>query len=314
MNTQEENFKTQPGNQRMKGKVRQYQIFLILLLIVVAALVIWLFLSKSKLNNLLNEKEQQRIELTNELDSLLGEHEKVKLEYGQLADSLTVKDSVIQANAIEIRKLLDTQWEYYKIKKKLARLQEVSQGYVRQMDSLYRVNEALSEENELIRKDLQQVKREKDLVMKDKEMLQEKVGIASVLQAYNITVEGIRSRGGGSRDKVTDKATRLDKIKVCFTISKNEILTPGIKEVYVRIARPDKEILTKDRTQDYTFIYQGEPIQYSMKEEIDYRNEAMDLCLYWFKKYEGQPIDIGTYHVDIFADDNVIGHTTFTLR
>lgn len=316
MNNQDETKMTptsDPGRRPNKGAVRRYQVFLIILFIAFVAVVIWLFTSKSRLNNLLEEKEKQRTELSIELDSLMVQHERVKEEYGELADSLVLKDSIIQANALEIRKLLDTQWEYYKVKKKLSRLQVVSQGYVRQMDSLYRVNKVLTEENEIIRKDLQQVRREKELIVKDKEILEEKVGIASLLQAYKITAKGVRSRGNRP-DKETDKAKRLDKIQVCFTIGKNEIVPAGIKTIYVRVAKPDKEILTKDRTQDYTFMHEGEMIQYSMKEEIDYQNMPVDLCLYWYKKYEGQLMDIGTYNVDIFAEDNVIGHTTFTLR
>lgn len=305
--------KPDPVNRKSKSAVRRYQVILILLFIVFAAILIWLITSRSKLNELVEQKEMQRIELSAELDSLMVQHERIKEEYGELTDSLYVKDSIIQANAIEIRKLLDTQWEYYKVKKKLARLQVVSQGYVRQMDSLYRVNKVLSEENEVIKKDLQQVRREKEMVIKDKEMLEEKVGIASVLQAYKITATGMRDRGSRD-DKETDKAKRVDKIQVCFTIGKNEIVAPGIKTIYVRIAKPDKEILTKDRTNDYTFMHEGEMIQYSMKEEIDYQNMPVDLCLYWYKKYEGQLMDLGTYNVDIFAEGNVIGHTTFTLR
>ncbi len=126
----------------------------IVLAIVVIGLIIMLFSTRSNLKGLLAEKEQQRLELKQELDSLLVEHEKVKVEYGQLADSLLIKDSVIQANATEIRRLLDTEWEYYKVKKKLGQLQLVAQGYVMQIDSLYRVNASLSEENVAIKKDL----------------------------------------------------------------------------------------------------------------------------------------------------------------
>jgi hypothetical protein len=133
---------------------------IILLIIIVIGLIIVLLQTRTNLKSLLAEKEQQRVELKQELDSLLVEHDKVKVVYGQLSDSLFVKDSVIQANATEIRRLLDTEWEYYKVKKKLAQLQTVAQGYVMQMDSLYRVNATLSEENVAIRKDLKVLKKE----------------------------------------------------------------------------------------------------------------------------------------------------------
>ena len=37
-------------------------------------------------------------------------------------------------------------------------------------------------------------------------------------------------------------------------------------------------ILTKDRSDEYTFMYKGNKIQYTVKETIDYQGNSMDLC------------------------------------
>ncbi len=303
-----------PVEKSKKGKLGTVMIvILVILLIGIGGLLYWIFSMKTDIEVLMVEKEMQRVELQSELDSLMNEHELIKVEYGTLSDSLYVKDSIIQANATEIRKLLDTQWEYYKIKKKLELLQKVSQGYIRQMDSLYRVNEALTEENAVIRQDLQVVRQENEEITKDREILTEIVGQASILQAYNLTAFGIRDRGTG-KDKETDKASRLDKIKVCFTIGENKIIQPGTKEVYVRIAQPDELILTKGRSDEYTFMYKGDKIQYSVKKLIDYQNASMDLCLYWDKTSPEKEMQKGVYHVEVFYQEEVIGHTQFVLR
>ena len=292
-------------------------IWLIIIIVLAAALIVmffWQHQTKNELNQLLAEKELQRIELNQELDSLMGNHERVKTEYHDLADSLTIKDSVIQANAVEIKKLLDTQWEYYKVKKKLSQLQEIAQGYVHQMDSLYRVNDALTEENIIIKKDLVVLRKEKEQIKKDKDILVEQVESASVLKAYNIDAGGVRLRSGSSKEVITDKVRKIDKVKICFTLGENDIATPGNRDLYIRIARPDKEILTKTRGDDYTFEYEGKMLQYSILRTINYENSPVDICIYWNKQYSSQEMQTGLYHVDIFCDGNVIGHTTFTLR
>ena len=286
----------------------------IVLALIIIGLIIMLILTRTNLKNLLAEKDQQRVELRMELDSLLVEHDKVKTEYGQLSDSLLVKDSVIQANATEIRRLLDTEWEYYKVKKKLAQLQLIAQGYVRQMDSLYRVNATLSEENVAIKKDLKDLRKEKEQIENDRRVLSQQVEIASLLKAVNMEAAGIRLRSGGDKEVTTDKMQRVDQIRVCFTIGQNEIAAPGRKDIYVRIARPDQEILAKGRLDDYSFEYQGERLQYSVMQSIEYDNLAVDLCLYWKKDYSKQELMLGLYHVDIFCENAIIGHTTFTLR
>jgi cell division protein FtsB len=303
-------------NQNKSGKSNNMAmtIIIVLLAIVVIGLIFILFNTRNTLKSLLAEKEQQRIELKQELDSLLVEHEKVKVEYGQLADSLSIKDSVIQANATEIRRLLDTEWEYYKIKKKLSQLQVVAQGYVWQMDSLYRVNASLSEENVAIKKDLKDLKKENEKIENDRKVLTGKVEIAAILKAINMQASGIRVRGNGEKEVTTDKAQRVDQVKVCFTIGENAIAAPGKKDIYLRIARPDQEILIKGRADEFSFEYQGERLQYSMMQTIDYENRAVDLCVYWKKEFSSQEMTAGLYHVDIFCENAIIGHTTFTLR
>ncbi len=302
-------------NSQFTGK--KSLIGLIIIIVLAAALVFmffWQNQTKSELNLLLEEKEQQRVELKQELDSLMVNHERVKTEHSELADSLTIKDSVIQANAVEIKKLLDTQWEYYKVKKKLSQLQEIAQGYVHQMDSLYRVNDALTEENIIIKKDLVVLRKEKEQIEKDKDILFEQVESASVLKAYNIDAGGVRLRSGSSKEVITDKVRKMDKVKICFTLGENDIATPGNRDLYIRIARPDKEILTKTRGDDYTFEHEGKMLQYSIIRTINYENRPVDICIYWNKQYSSQEMQTGLYHVDIFCEGKVIGHTTFTLR
>ena len=82
------------------------------------------------------EKELQRLDFQDEVDSLMKVHNELKASYGDLSQELAEKDSIIQADAAEIKKLLDTQWDYNRIKKKLSDLQAISQRYVRQVDSL----------------------------------------------------------------------------------------------------------------------------------------------------------------------------------
>ena len=195
----------------------------LILAVAVVGILFWLFSIKTDLNQLLDEKELQRADLEQQLNTLVIEHEKVKEEYGALSDSLTVKDSIIQANAVEIKQLLNTKWEYYKVKKKLEQLQGIAQGYVHQMDSLYRVNDALEQENVAIKKDLTQVRKEKETLEEVEKELTQKVEVASVLQAHNVVASGIRLRSGGKKEVPTTKARKMEKVKVCFILGANEI-------------------------------------------------------------------------------------------
>ena len=89
-----------------------------LLAVALVALLVQLSSVKDDLKNLEAEKELQRADFQAEVDSLMKVHNELKDSYGELSQELAEKDSIIQADAVEIKKLLDSQWDYYYVKKK----------------------------------------------------------------------------------------------------------------------------------------------------------------------------------------------------
>lgn len=308
METQEKEIK-----EKNKGGSNLWMyIVLVILAGGIIGLSIWLISVKKNMTDLLSEKEMQKIELQVELDTLIVQHERMKAAYGQMSDSLIVMDSVIQANAKEIKQMLNYKWEYYKIKKKISRLQVVAQGYVRQMDSIVTINQELTEENLQIKEEIKIEKRKNRQLEEQTVVLADKVTEAAVLKVYNLTAMPMHQKGGGKQIE-TDKIKRTDLVKVCFTLGENSIVEPGNKAIYVRIAEPNQEILSKGRGEEYSFNYRGEQLQYSANEVVDYQNVSQEVCLTWNRR-STKELKPGLYHVDIFQGDNTIGHTTFTLK
>ena len=293
------------------GGTRKYKMYLAILGILILILAFWLFIQRSQLLKLVHAKETERNELQHELDSVIVEHNRIKVEYGALSDSLKAKDSLIQANAVEIRKLLDTQWEYNKIRKKLAMLQVVAQGYVRQMDSLYTVNRELTAENEKVRAEVRTEKNRNQALIKDKEDLKEKMNQAAFIKAYDVTASAWKVKGGG-RETETDKANRTDRLKVCFTLGENPLVPAGRRPIYVRIQRPDDVVVQKTKYDVFTFS--GQTIPYSVREDVNYTGKAQNLCVVWNKKENDVPAMKGKYIISVFADDKEIGEGSFELK
>lgn len=286
-------------------------LLVIILGILVAVLLVWIFVQRSKLTSLVKEKEVEKTILQKELDSLVTEHNKIKQAYGTLSDSLSVKDSIIQANAVEIRKLLDSQWEYNKVRKKLGMLQKIAQGYVRQIDSLYTVNHELRAENEKIRQDYRSEQNKNVALVKDKEELNEKMSQAAVLKAYNVSTTALKVKGG-NKEQPTDKASRTERLKVCFTIGENPLVKGGKRMIFVRITRPDGVVVQK--TKYDTFTYNGQTLPYSVREDIQYEGKAVPVCVIWNKKDNDVPAMKGKYTISVFCDDREIGSGSFELK
>jgi len=301
-----------PVSPEKKSGSKGWIILAILLLIVIVAILIWYVPMKNKYLGLLDEKELQQIEMQAELDELMMLHDSIKAQYGTLSDSLSAKDSIILANAKEIQELLNYKWEYRKVNKKLAMLREITQGYVHQIDSLYTVNNELKEENEKIR---QQYTREQDKsreLIREKETLVDKVKEATVLRAFNVSAIGVRLTGSG-RERETDKAKKIEKVNICFTLGENKLTEPGIKTVYIRILRPDNVVVTQKVGEDYSFTFQDQQLEYTTKKELDYQNQDLYTCLHWTKKNKEEAAMVGVYKVSVYTDGYLIGETSFEL-
>ncbi len=291
---------------------RKYKIILAVLAIFLLIIIFWLFIQRSQLLKLVKEKDTEKIALQHNLDSLMTEHNKIKISYGALSDSLKAKDSLIQVNALEIKKLLDNQWDYNTIHKKFEQLQKVAQGYVHQMDSLYTVNRELTAENDRIRQVVKTEQNRNQNLMKDKEELKEKMSSAAYIKAYDVTATPYKLKSGGSKEQLTDKASRTDRIRICFTIGENPLVTPGKKNIYIRLVRPDNVVVIKSKYD--TFVFNGQTLPFSLREDVDYQGKAMRVTVDWTKKDSDKQAMKGKYMVTVFADDKEIGTGSFDLK
>ena len=268
---------------------------------------------KGDLKELEAEKELQRQDFQAEVDSLMKVHNELKESYGELSAELAEKDSIIQADAIEIKRLLESQWDYNRIKQKVASLQAISQKYVRQMDSLYTVNRELVAENERIREEFQAERRQNTNLTRQKEELANKVNQAATLKIYNYAADAVYFKGG-SRETSTNKANRAERIKIDFTVGQNDLVETGTKLFYVRIAYPNRAIICKGTGDEYSFNANGETLQYTEKVRVNYDGKETDVRAYYIKPSERQMMP-GTYFIDVYEQGGkLVGQTSLELR
>ena len=299
-----------------KKKTNQpYWLYALLGLLVIGLIIALVRMSsyKSEKEALEAEKEMQRLDFQAEVDSLMKVHNELKESYGELSLELAEKDSIIQADAVEIKKLLDSQWDYNRIKKKVAALQDISQRYVRQMDSLYTVNRELVAENERIREEFQAERRQNTNLTRQKEELTNKVNQAATMRISNYKAKAVRFKGGG-KESDTDRASRTERIRIDFNVAANELIEPGTKLFSVRIADPKRAIISKGTGDEYSFKSNGETLQFTEKVRVNYDGTETAVRAYYVKPdaYELMP---GTYFVDVYEQGGkLIGQTTVDLK
>ncbi len=233
--------------------------------------------------------DEMKVHISN--DSLIRQLDREKQRTQQLLEELRQTKAT---NAAEITRL----------KKELTTVRAVMRTYVRQIDSLDQINKQLAKENTRVRQQYQEQTKVVQQLTVDKEKAEEKVALASQLDAAAITVTPHNKRG-----KDEYKVKNVTQFVVNFTIVKNITVKTGEKIVYLRITKPDGEPLVKDASN--TFKYENVNLEYSAKKYIEYTGEQQEVTMYWdVEEY----LSAGTYNAYLFVDGVMIGEQSVTLN
>lgn len=279
----------------------------VIILIIIVAGVSFLAVNEYRKNKEMTEVfAVEKQEMENEYSTFAAQYDELQIQINNdsLREKLESEKLKTQRLLEELRQVKTTNAaEILRLKKELKTVRAVLRTYVLQIDSLNRLNAALMEENKEVKSKYSAATAQISTLAEEKKSLNEKVTLASQLDATNISVLPMNKRGRKAR-KVKD----VKKIAISFTIVKNITAETGNKTLYVRIAKPDNEILSKGNT---TFAYEDKEITYSIKKYIEYTGEEQSVTVYWNVE---EFLPSGTYNVYIFADGNMIGQNSFTLK
>lgn len=223
-------------------------------------------------------------------DSLFKLLEDQKVKMHQLLEELRVTKST---NARKISEL----------KKELATVRKLLVHYVNQIDTLNAENKVLKTENTEVKRRYSEASQTVTQLSKEKESLNEVVTRASKLE-----VSGFSFTPLNSRNKKTTWFSQTANLQFNFTVNKNITAQPGAKTIYLRLTRPDDEVMTKGAGQ--VFQFENKKINYSLKKDFEYTGEAHSDILYWKVEEVLQP---GTYRAEFFCDENLAGSFSFVI-
>ncbi len=245
--------------------------------------------------------------LTQEKDSLANELRHMVNAYDTLKTNNDSLNAGLEKERERIVKLLSINASNIQLIKKykgeITTMREIMKSYIVQIDSLNTRNKVLVAENTEIRQQITRVRSTNTELSKVREELSTKVEIASVIQAKDIVAVSLNKNR-----KETTRINLLNKLRICFTLRENPLAKAGVKQVYMRVLRPDSLVVAT--SPDNLFSYKGNNIIYSAAREVDYMNQDIEMCI--FLDNTGDFI-IGNYSVELYLDDNIIGRTNFML-
>ena len=265
---------------------------------------------------------QQKTEMKEMVEIMEFEKEQLEDEYEQLAiqfDGFQTQDihndSLVELLAKEQQRVQDLREELRitkvtnarriaELKKELATVRQVMVSYVHQIDSLDRTNKRLVAENQQVKQQYQEVARQAQQLEQERTQLAEVVSRASMLEISHFEMIPLNKR-----DRKTTIYNQIQKLQFDYTVGRNITNKPGMKTLYMRITRPDGEVMQKSVND--VFKFENSEIAYSVSKDFEYEGEEISGSLYWLVE---EILQIGWYNADFFVDGELIGSFPFQIK
>ena len=287
--------------------------------LVVIAIISALFLVVLGLS-LVNVKQRSEIkeiveQMEFEKETLEDEYEELAMQFDGYQAPDIKNDSLVQLLSQEKQRVQDLLEELRitkvtnarriaELKKELATVRAVMVSYVQQIDSLDRTNKQLVKENQQVKEQFQEVSRQAQQLEQERTQLTEVVNRASMLEISSFEVTFLNKR-----DRKTTLYSQIQKIQFAYTVGRNITTKPGEKMVYLRITRPDGEVVQS--SPDNVFKFEKKNIAYSVCNTIEYAGEEVPSELFWIIE---ETLQKGIYNADFFIDDQLVGSFPFEVK
>ena len=291
-----------------KDPKKIFLVVLIAALVVISGLLLWMNLrQKTEIKEIVEQMEFEKEQLEDEYEELA-----VQFDGYQTPD--IHNDSLVQLLSQEKQRVQDLLEELRitkvtnarriaELKKELATVREVMVSYVHQIDSLDRTNKRLVAENKQVKQQYQEVARQAQQLEEERTQLAQVVSRASMLEISYFEMTALNKR-----NRKTSVYSQILKLQFDYTIARNVTNKPGLKTIYLRVTRPDGEVMQKNVND--VFAFENGEIAYSVSKDFEYEGEEVSGTMYWLVE---EILQVGIYNADFFVDAELIGSFPFEI-
>jgi len=297
-----EKLERKQAEKKANGGLKAVMIIMILIALGLGAALYYVMTSKNKL---VDELNQEKADLTEQIQALQSDYENLSSEYDYINAQLDSSREEIAQLVDRVKKTEATdRTKIRQYEKELGTLRSIMRSYINQIDSLNTLNHRLTEEAASARKEAEETKQINTQLTQQVEDLTSRVTAGSILKAHNFVMYAYNNA-----DKITDKANRVVRFLVNLSLNENELAARGPVRIYVRVTDPDGVLLSDGR--GTTFTFNGETLDATASREVDYQGKEVDLGIYVnnvesFKK--------GIYTVNAYTTQAQLGHGELLLR
>ncbi len=288
-------------------KERRNNLIVIFLAVILLTVVVLFIVQRSEHRQIMRTLNAEKDSIQSELSSMVQNYDSLKTTNDTLSAELFVAQTKVKNLLLEVGQVKKASYDQISnYRSQVTTLRGIMKNYIVQIDSLNRRNEMLLAENRQVKEEYKEVETINKALEKEKEQLTQKVERAAMLEAMNLRCSAINAKG-----KTITNRSKATKLQISFTLSRNITARRGAKNIYVRIQRPDQILLLKDKNN--LFKYEDLRIPYSAKREVTYEGNELPVNIFWDNAGQNAFMR-GEYTIDVFADGNNIGTTTFTFK
>ncbi|MGB6083090.1 hypothetical protein [Moheibacter sp.] len=261
----------------------------------------------------LKDTEQAKIILQNQLDSLTEQFELSRVDLEVKDSLLSKRDAEIFDKQKEIQNILNksnvSESELKQARRMINALNADIARFKQEIAVLQQKNDSLIVVNDTLRYNSFKLG-EKANIQKQKAEATEKK-MRSTFSVSNYQITGLRVRNSG-KEVETDKAKRIDKLRVSFDLDPNEFAESGEQEIYIAIYKPDGTLgKFTDASPGQLETWSLGSVEYSDKVAFDYTKGTKQNVTFDWEEYD---FPKGTYKIDLYQNGLKIGQKSLSLR
>lgn len=276
-----------------------------ILVVVAVALVAVLGFVWSQKSSLISELEDEKRDLTEQMESLQNDYATLSSDYDNINSQLDTSRAEVADLLERIKKTNATnRAKMRQYEKELGTLRSIMRNYIVQIDSLNSLNHKLTAEAAAARREAAASKAESAQLSQQVENLTGQVAAGSVIKA-----RGLHIAAYNSSDKVTDRSSRTVRLLTSLSLVENDLAPKGPVRVFIRVKDPDGIILTNSNRSSFTF--NGETMVASASRRVDYEGSEVDLSIYLNDIPEYRK---GVYTVEAYTEQSFLGKSELMLR
>lgn len=276
-----------------------------ILVVVAVALVAVLGYVWSQKSSLISELEDEKRDLTEQMESLQNDYATLSSDYDSINSQLDTSRAEVADLLERIKKTNATnRAKMRQYEKELGTLRSIMRNYIVQIDSLNTLNHKLTAEAAAARREAAASKAESAQLSQQVENLTGQVAAGSVIKARGLYIAAYNSS-----DKVTDRSSRTVRLLTSLSLVENDLAPKGPVRVFIRVKDPDGIILTNSNRSSFTF--NGETMVASASRRVDYEGSEVDLSIYLNDIPEYRK---GVYTVEAYTEQSFLGKSELMLR